>query len=148
MTKKELINRINLIIKTLFYGLPYKWNNAMEMKFIDNELYFKGEDQDGNEVWTKCLFDLTLGELKRQAENMSDEYAWELSSAIALNSENFEKEDRLETIRKIIEQNDATTPLAFSDDYLKELEEVLTKEVLDKRIENGTIQIMERQYIY
>jgi len=148
MTKKELINRINLIIKTLFYGLPYKWNNAMEMKFIDNELYFKGEDQDGNEVWTKCLFDLTLGELKRQAENMSDEYAWELSSVIALNSENFEKEDRLETIRKIIEQNDATTPLAFSDDYLKELEEVLTKEVLDKRIENGTIQIMERQYIY
>lgn len=148
MTKKELINRINIIIKTLFYGLPYKWNNAMEMKFIDNELYFKGEDQDGNEVWTKCLFDLTLGELKRQAENMSDEYAWELSSAIALNSENFEKEDRLETIRKIIEQNDATTPLAFSDDYLKELEEVLTKEVLDKRIENGTIQIMERQYIY
>lgn len=148
MTKKELINRINIIIKTLFYGLPYKWNNAMDMKFIDNELYFKGEYQDGNEVWTKCLFDLTLGELKRQAENMSDEYAWELSSAIALNSENFEKEDRLETIRKIIEQNDATTPLAFSDDYLKELEEVLTKEVLDKRIENGTIQIMERQYIY
>lgn len=148
MTKKELINRINLIIKTLFYGLPYKWNNAMEMKFIDNELYFKGEDQDGNEVWTKCLFDLTLGELKRQAENMSDEYAWELSSAIALNSENFEKEGRLETVRKIVEQNDATTPLAFSDDYLKELEEVLTKEVLDKRIENGTIQIMERQYIY
>ena len=148
MTKKELINRINIIIKTLFYGLPYKWNNAMDMKFIDNELYFKGEDQDGNEIWTKCLFDLTLGELKRQAENMSDEYAWELSSAIALNSENFEKEDRLETVRKIIEQNDATTPLAFSDDYLKELEEVLTKEVLDKRIENGTIQIMERQYIY
>lgn len=145
--QKEIINKINLIIKTLLYGLPYKWNNALVMKFIDDELYFRGEDQDGNEVWTKCLFDLTLGELRRQAEKMSDEYAWELSSAISLNSEKFEKEDRLETVKKIIAENDATTPLAFSEEYLKELEEVLTKDVLDKRIKDGTIHIMEKQHI-
>jgi len=145
--QKEIINKINLIIKTLLYGLPYKWNNALVMKFIDDELYFRGEDQDGNEVWTKCLFDLTLGELRRQAEKMSDEYAWELSSAISLNSEKFEKEDRLETVKKIIAENDATTPLAFSENYLKELEEVLTKDVLDKRIKDGTIHIMEKQQI-
>lgn len=148
MVMNKLINKMNIILKTLFYGLPFRWNNAMIMKMIDDELYFRGEDQDGNEVWTKCLFDITLGELKRQAEKLSDEYAWELSSAISLNSEKFENENRLETVRKIIESNEETTPLAFSDDYLKELEEVLTKEVLDKRIENGTIQIMERQSIY
>ena len=86
---KETIIRVNLIIKTLMYGLPYKLNDDTIVTMIDNELYFRGEDLDGNEVWSKCIFELTLNDLIKQAENMSEEYAFELTANIVLFEKKF-----------------------------------------------------------
>ena len=93
MTVKETINRVNLIIKTLMYELPYKLNDDTIVTMIDNELYFRGEDLDGNEVWSKCIFELTLNDLIKQAENMSEEYVFELISNIVLFEKKFDKKD-------------------------------------------------------
>jgi hypothetical protein len=89
MAKKETIHKVNLIIKTLMYELPYKLNDDTIVTMIDNELYFRGEDLNGNEVWSKCIFELTLNDLIKQAENMSEEYAFELTSNIVLFEKKF-----------------------------------------------------------
>lgn len=92
MTVKETINKMNLIIKTLMYELPYKLNDDTIVTMIDNELYFKCEDLTGNEVWSKCIFELTLEDLIKQAENMSEEYAFELTANIVLFEKKFKDE--------------------------------------------------------
>ena len=48
MAITNTFNRVNLIIKTLMYELPYKLNDDTIVTMIDNDLYFRGEDLDGN----------------------------------------------------------------------------------------------------
>ena len=52
-----------------------------------------GENLNGNEVWSKCIFELTLNDLIKQAENMSEEYVFELTSNIVLFEKKFEDKE-------------------------------------------------------
>ena len=89
ISPKELIQRVSKITQALFMGYSLTCSDGITIRLDEKGKVFFVATQNGKEVLCPALFDLTPEMLYKEAQNMSNEDFYKLSSYISLNANKF-----------------------------------------------------------